>query len=104
MKRVVATSDFVRHAEHVSTTRHPETLDLGPLTSDVTPDLRSARRVVSQARRVECVEILRSSNGVSARMTGVWHRLPVTRPVPVATAVGLSMQGVRTVVLDEAVA
>ena len=37
-------------------------------------------------------------------VTGVWHRLPVTRLVPVATAVGLSMQGVRTVVLVEAVA
>jgi hypothetical protein len=77
---------------------------MGPLTGDVAPDLRGARRVVSQARRVECVEIRRSAAGVSARVTGVWHRLPVTRPIPVATALGLSMQGVRTVLTDEAVA
>ncbi len=85
-------------------TRVDDLPSLGPITSDIAPDLRGARRVVSQARRVECVEIHRTAQGLSARVTGVWHRLPVTRSVPVATAVGLSMQGVRTVINDEVVA
>jgi hypothetical protein len=61
----------------------------------VTPDLRAARRVVSQARRIERVDLTGGPGDVHATVTGVWHRLPVTRPVPVATALGLSMCGVR---------
>jgi hypothetical protein len=62
----------------------------------VTPDLRGARRVVRQARRIECVDIGGSTGDLRATVTGVWHRLPVTRTVPVATALGLSMCGVPT--------
>jgi hypothetical protein len=65
----------------------------------ICPDLRAARRVVSEARRIERVEVVRTADGAtSATVTGVWHRLPVTRAVPVATAIGLSVYGVRTLV------
>lgn len=63
------------------------------------PDDRSARRLARLATRVVDVELRVDGpepSGFTARVTGVWHRMPHTRPVPVAAALALLRSGVPT--------
>lgn len=75
------------------------------LATDCWPDERSARRVARLATRLIDVELEVGADETvpscwTARVTGVWHRVPTTRPVSVSTALAFLVSGVPTYVVD----
>jgi hypothetical protein len=52
-------------------------------------------------RRVALVRVVSGRDGVRAEAVGTGHRLPVTRAIPLATAMRLAAQGVPLVLRDE---
>lgn len=63
-------------------------------TFDTSADVPSARRWQSTMRRIDCVEVQRSSSGVRCSLRGAGHRLPVRRTIPLRVGLGLAVLGV----------
>lgn len=64
----------------------------------VRPDMAAAACWLQILRRVDRVEIGRPGASHCCRVSGVGHRRPVSRPVSLATALGLGALGVPLVV------
>jgi hypothetical protein len=79
-------------------------LRLGPatrhtsLTCGCRPDLRRAEALYRRMHRVDRVTVRVDGDAWRAEVSGVSHRLPSTRAVPVPVALGLCALGVPSVV------
>lgn len=56
------------------------------------------RRPAAGLRRVDWIRVLFDDDGPRAEVVGLGHRLPVSRPIPLAEAVRLVARGTRLVV------
>jgi hypothetical protein len=64
------------------------------VTVPARPDVGQARRLRRVMRRISRVVLAIEHERVSCTIEAVGHRLPLTRPVSLGTALGLGLQGV----------
>ena len=65
------------------------------VTLPVVPDERRARHLRAVMRRIHQVKLaVTASSRVSCTVDAVGHRLPLTRRIPITTALGLGLLGV----------
>jgi hypothetical protein len=62
----------------------------------VWPDDAAARRAAGLATRLLAVDLFDLDGTPAAELTAVWHRVPHTRPIPMAAAMAFLFSGVPT--------
>jgi hypothetical protein len=69
----------------------------GAVSVPVLPDVETARRFCGTVRRVNRVALDVTDGVVSCSVSGVGHRLPFDRSLPVSVGLGLGLMGVPVV-------